>query len=103
MDKIEIFIAMNLQRFYSSSEHDNEEGDVELDEEVLLRSLETDLGLMGGRPVALANADPGEGDGDWAGHRHRCRPCAAGQAIGQVIDIDVDRELVARLVLVCPL
>ena len=46
--KIEIFIAKNLQRFYSSSEHDNEEGDVELDEEVLLRSLETDLSLMRG-------------------------------------------------------
>ena len=73
MVKIEIFIAKNLQRFYSSSEHDNEEGDVELDEEVLLRSLETDLGLMGG---------------DLWPWRTQIREKA--MAIGQVIDIDVD-------------
>jgi len=73
MVKIEIFIAKNLQRFYSSSEHDNEEGDVELDEEVLLRSLEKDLGLMGG---------------DLWPWRTQIREKA--MAIGQVIDIDVD-------------
>ena len=48
MLKIEETLAIILRRLHSSSEHDNEEGDVDVQEEFLLRYLGTDLSLMAG-------------------------------------------------------
>ena len=48
MFKMEETIAINLRRLHSSSDHDNEEGDVDIQQEILLRYLGADLSLMAG-------------------------------------------------------